>query len=887
MKLKLVRFGTAALAAMAIALAGCGGGSDGAQGPEGPGGPAGPTGSSATATVSAAALTPDQWMALTPKVDPASISVDISKGTPIVKFKVTDANGTPVIGLGGQKKAATALVPTNYNMAFTLAKLVPGTNGSPSKWVTYLVNSPGTVAAPATVANFPQSDSQGTLVDNGDGSYQYTFWHDISKSKAFVDALVDAPLKPKAALGDTTYDPTLTHRLGIIINGAQPGTGTNTPNAVQVVPQVLLVKNLNVGFDFVPAGGAVKFTRDIVVKDSCSECHDGKGIGHAGTNVNGWQVGRNDPRLCVTCHTDQIRFTFDQEASSTNGGMTLTGTTRQTQAVIDGRAVGNFPNLIHKMHMGDRLTKQGYNFNADAAGLFNEKLYPQDQGNCTKCHDGSANAKHKTADGDNWKNAPSALACGACHDGINFATGTGTAIGARGQAAGGHVGGAQSSDALCAVCHDAASIPVYHRITIPTPNQPIVKAGVHTFAYKISGVTINSSNQVVVKFQVLMDGTAVKFNTYAAGTQPITGFTGGPSFKVAYATGQDGIAAPSDWNSAHDAISLTDLWAQANGNTLSAPDATNTYTAVLAGSSIGSRSPTSHTMAVPADAKMVTAIVSDSFVQTGLTDLAGAVPGTPAMMAATGNTPDGKPNVARRVIFSEDKCNSCHERLGTNPYFHNGNYSIAMCAICHTPNQGGSTGWSASFRVWVHGIHSAGKRSVPFTWHAVSATENYSNLEYPGVLKDCQQCHLPGTYDFSASQYTPSLIAGMLNVQATTGKLNPGSATAYVFPQAAPVGSGNWAYGLKVDNTTDYGAGWSINNATGTLVAKTTQDNNLVTSPITAVCSTCHDTATATAHMEGNGGSFYDSRSAAVTRSEQCLVCHGSGKVADIKVMHQ
>ena len=96
-----------------------------------------------------------------------------------------------------------------------------------------------------------------------------------------------------------------------------------------------------------------------------------------------------------------------------------------------------------------------------------------------------------------------------------------------------------------------------------------------------------------------------------------------------------------------------------------------------------------------------------------------------------------------------------HVDLGTSPYFHTGNYSIAMCAICHTPNQGGSTGWSASARVWVHGIHSASKRTVPFTWHAVSATDNYSTLQYPGVLKDCNQCHLPGTYDFSASQYTP------------------------------------------------------------------------------------------------------------------------------------
>jgi OmcA/MtrC family decaheme c-type cytochrome len=270
-----------------------------------------------------------------------------------------------------------------------------------------------------------------------------------------------------------------------------------------------------------------------------------------------------------------------------------------------------------------------------------------------------------------------------------------------------------------------------------------------------------------------------------------------------------------------------------------------------------------------------------------VTDRAGALPGIPAMVAATGNTPDGKPNVARRVIFSESKCNTCHDRLGTSPNFHGGNYSIAMCATCHTPNQGGSTGWSASFRVWVHGIHGASKRSVPFTWHAVSATDNYSKLMYPGVLKDCAQCHLPGTYDFSAAQYTPDLIAGMLNVQANTGKKDPASTTAYVFPQAAPVGSGQWAYGLKVDNTTDYGTGWSVNPATGALVAATTQANNLVTSPITAVCSTCHDGAPAVAHMENNGGSFYDPRSAVLTRTEQCLVCHGNGKVADIAVVHR
>ena len=66
---------------------------------------------------------------------------------------------------------------------------------------------------------------------------------------------------------------------------------------------------------------------------------------------------------------------------------------------------------------------------------------------------------------------------------------------------------------------------------------------------------------MVVKFQILKNGAAVALNAYAAGAVPLTGFTGGPTFQVAYATGQDGIAAPTDWNSGHDTLTLIDAWA--------------------------------------------------------------------------------------------------------------------------------------------------------------------------------------------------------------------------------------------------------------------------------------------------------------------------------------
>ncbi|OIQ78670.1 doubled CXXCH motif (paired_CXXCH_1) [mine drainage metagenome] len=565
--------------------------------------------------------------------------------------------------------------------------------------------------------------------------------------------------------------------------------------------------------------------------------------------------------------------------------------------------------MIHQFHMGDKLLKTGYNLNAhcndprDTSGLYNPAKatansatcyntlgLPQSVENCTTCHAGSNSVtsnKNKTTDGDNWMTKPSIIACTACHDGLTLnadgtqLTGAGTALNGLTT---GHLGGA-AGNADCAFCHKPGGfkdIAVAHRLAVPSQNNPVVQAGISTFQFNISNVTINASNQVVVKFQILQNGTAVALNTYAAGAVPVTGFTGGPSINIAYATGQDGIAAPADWNSGHDAATLTDLWAGANGNSLTGPDATNTYTATIASSSVGKYS-SAHSLALPTDAKMVTAMMAGAFTDAN----ANVLPGTPAMVAASGNTPDGKPNVARRVIFKEAKCNSCHDRLGTAPNFHGGNYSIAMCAACHTPNQGGSTGWSASFRVWVHGIHSASKRTVPFTWHAVSKTDNYSQLNYPGVVRDCQQCHEAGTYDFSASQYTDALVGSMLDVQATTSILNPASTTNYVFPQAAPVGSGQYAYGIAVDNTTSYGTGNSIDPATGKIVAQTNQGLNLVTSPITAVCSSCHDSASAISHFAANNGSFYQPRSVAVTKTESCLVCHGPGKVAAIADVHK
>src|ERR1035437_1514140 len=157
---------------MAAALVACGGGSDGTNGTNG---------TNAVATVQVAALTPDQWA--NAQFTGQITSVDMSKGTPVVSFKVNDANGNAVVGLAKfTMKSATDTYAKYPVTQFVLAKLIAASNGSPSRWVNYQVTTVPSVSAPTVTASTPSTDNQGTLVDNGDGSYVYTFYRDDRKS---------------------------------------------------------------------------------------------------------------------------------------------------------------------------------------------------------------------------------------------------------------------------------------------------------------------------------------------------------------------------------------------------------------------------------------------------------------------------------------------------------------------------------------------------------------------------------------------------------------------------------------------------------------------------------------------------------------------------------
>jgi len=92
---------------------------------------------------------------------------------------------------------------------------------------------------------------------------------------------------------------------------------------------------------------------------------------------------------------------------------------------------------------------------------------------------------------------------------------------------------------------------------------------------------------------------------------------------------------------------------------------------------------------------------------------------------------------------------------------------------------------------------------------------------------------------------------------------------------------------VTADNTTDYGPGFAYNATTG--VTTQAAGSTLVLSPITGACSSCHDSTIAVNHMKANGGQFYSPRSSVPVGAsqEQCMLCHGPGKVAAIGAVHQ
>jgi OmcA/MtrC family decaheme c-type cytochrome len=844
------------------------------------------------ALVSFANLGNEGLAALDLQISITSITIPATTGKPVIAFRATDAAGGNLVA--GLPPAA---------MRFALLKLVPAAAaGGNDTWVSYMAANATSTASTETAAA-TASATNGALKDMGDGNYEYTF------AKNVLDA----------ANAGTTYDPAAVHRFAMQVS-------QTSADGLQVFAPVNVVK------DFVPATGAdVTGQHDVVDGASCLDCHSSfrAKAGATGAFHGG---ARYDVRFCVACHNSQRRFTAVPGTGTTPrvdldapGVVDATGKWTGNATLVNGEAFVDLPVFIHKIHMGEDLTLKGGTYTG--VSMPYETTYPQDIRNCDKCHRAPAPMAA------NFAAKPSRKACGSCHDSVSFA-----ATPPAGRTA--HTGGPQTDDSLCAACHKAsgakAAVMDSH-VAVATPDKSATNfggtnthtnagwipaagetpAGAAKISYDVKAVARDASKHPSITFRLMQDGKAVVFNTYAAGTvtEMMNGFVNSPSVYFAYAIPQDGVTAPADFNVTVSGW-LKDIWSGSSKSpgTMTGPDADGYYlvtlnatvpdSAVMLTGGVGYTYGTTSTQPLtqinlPAfpygDATVVPGCAADQVC-------GGLIVAAPNVAKVATDATSGKAYTARRPIVDDSTCFKCHEQLGANPSFHAGQRNdAATCAFCHNPNRA-SSGWSASSSTFVHGIHAASMRTSPFMWHAscpdgTSITDgtcttanasSYASVTYPGVLNNCQQCHLPGTYDFSARASAAALPSLLMSTVAT-GKLSAAISTS---PEVLTDG-------------TDYGNGFTTSGTitTGTVngVACTTDapcacsltapcpaaPTTLVKSPITAACSTCHDAAYELKHMKDMGGTYYGTRSAASSDAETCMMCHGPGAVASIANVHK
>ena len=443
-------------------------------------------------------------------------------------------------------------------------------------------------------------------------------------------------------------------------------------------------------FTFVPKGDKVTKVRDVVRTSACNTCHDQLSA-HGGS--------RRDVALCIMCHQPQ---TIDSATGNT----------------VD------FKVFIHKLHMGSQLPSviagKAYKIGNND---YSDVVFPADPRRCETCHNQKSGAVQAT----NYLTKPSAAACGACHDNVNFATGQN------------HAGGPQVGDNLCATCHIPqgeldfdASIKGAHVI----PATSSMLNGVQVILKKIDGGMAGQKPTVTF---ALLDGAG---NPLALSTLATLSFTmGGSTSDYGYTSFGSDVTTPGY-------VTESALTAAKCGS-----DGTCTY---------------AFNHAVPAKAVGSYSIGVEARRSETL------LPGTTKQMVATYGAKnqvmafsvDGSAVAPRRAVVATAKCEQCHVQFTT---IHGGlRNQTEYCVICHNPSntdiarRPGAVNVAdralppqgINFNMLVHRIHTGENLAALGSGYTVvgfgGSHNDFSDVKFPamsptgstGDTRNCSVCHL-------------------------------------------------------------------------------------------------------------------------------------------------
>jgi len=750
-------------------------GAQGAPGDVGPAGDPGPPGEAGAA----APTTPGLDLAIA--VDSTKIATD---KTAVVTFQLTDQKLIPVsLPITGDGRigtlVGTTFTPDQVSISFVMAWLDQAADGTtPGYYTPYTLAAvaggsveAGTAFKAATDDRSIAGAGKFALSAKGPGWYTYTFGTKID-----------------VAAGNEQK----THTVGVMALRTVPGA----------VPAYYPA---NAEFNFLPSGKPVKVTREVVLRENCNSCHGE--LGHHGRGV-GAHASRKDIQLCILCH------------SPTSTDLT-TGNTI------------NFGDMIHKIHRGAALPSLAEKAAGTTTPLYPYGIghddystvkYPQDAGNCAKCHAGAKDAVNPQ---------PTVAVCTSCHDRTYFSALPPTSPASTTWTK--HPGGVSDSltPADCPLCHKPGGLndPVkYHY----RPSLAV--------ALTISSAKINATHNLEVVFDLAVtDKTAnPPVTTHGDAALPLLGAKGslglvfgGPTIDFNYGHNKNNYFLVYKGPSASGTVPGT-LSAAAPG--------TNSFTFTTTQADFDQVTGLSGTWAVGMQGSAQENPVS------GVAQPRYTAPNPVTYFNAADNTV-GKPPVP---VVEAARCNTCHDVIPGHGGTRN---NPQLCQLCHQASQADEStpgnltapgtvfGRATDFKVFMHDIHLGAARTAGNT--AFYGNSDFTSaVRYPDQLNNCEHCHLSGTSSL---------------------------------PMVAPSTEPTQSIAITCNSSPCSGANISLGAAR-------------YTAPTTAVCTSCHDTVSASAHAQlmtlNAGAAAPQSALLPSGYAESCDTCHGKGKEFDVSAVH-
>lgn len=876
MKSSLARMGLLGVLIASLVACGGGGGGDSVSAPA-PGTGGGSVGSVAAKNPAASNTAGNPSAAFSLVMD-AGLSPLTVNSPPTVNFAVIDANGKHVPGLTLFNAAGAAADPacSGGNVKFAIAQLqaddtwrslisnkqTVAASVSPALAVTYGALDPvqtASIANPATIdATHPQI--VGTLSEHAaDGYYTY---------KAAVDVTNPAYSSTANAAAGTTVltnglavakDGKTVHRAALLLCYVDPATKAT----VKINPYI----DFTVGADgkavaLKDGSGKLTEAKKVVDRAACNACHQNFAA-HGG--------GRNDPQLCVMCHNPGSQDFHN-----------------------DGQPV-DFKLMVHKFHRGTALTKDYVVHNSVARKTDTSKTpnvvtgvtYPGQLRNCSKCHDGSATATVKTAQGDNWQTKASKNACWSCHD--DYKT-----PGSKWQLAHTTFAGTgylqpsvanpdATPDSECQRCHNSRWVDsaVVHQV-------PEWVMG-ENYQYNIWSTTLNADRTVTVEYSVSNPKTGkdydiLDFNNYkyvisnAAGTQKTNTFVFSGTIYVGWGTDDytntGAIGRPWSSSCTTQVASGTPTCDAVTGLPKAAvPGTPNTNGA--GGALITRGQPVALSPLFDPTVKRVgssnrftitSTPIPASATGSGVVAYAGRVSlqkdattsyAIPVKNVVSYFSLDGKPVVPRRDVVSTAKCEVCHDKFIKN-HGHGGSRNTPeVCVICHNGNNPLNTtvkagvvtyAESAHLKRFIHMVHDElaqnNKNSTTLLGQGINFPAQAPVTGTYGQVKNCNVCHVNNSYQQDK---------GVVGTSVT------------------------------------YAVDLSKDSANAAITDADPADNKVI-SPKATVCSTCHLSDIAKNHMISVGGAVFGTATQADLSvgkvNETCNNCHGPTATVPLDVAH-